>query len=549
VRLILALIASLLISPASAQVKQSGYVTPGHAVMWTTNGVIQDGGTAVNGFLTSLGVVAQGPGICQNSGSPAAGGYNQLCLSVTTTGGGFTWYNYNGATGVPSMTINGTSYPFPFTLPSGGVEGPSSTTIGCGASWGNTVGTLLASACTGGNGVLTLDGAATNSQNTSKTAAQIYQAEYMGSINYDSTRGVMDIESGTSLTNANAFGAYVYDNVAAGSGTTANSGVGYYGNVVSAQTGAAIWGQNIALNDTTGKTGQKLIGTELDFTASAASTLISGLALEIQGSATLSTPPSGFQISVVPGASSNWGYGFVSNDGAAADAIYIGAEATSGDSVASQPINFAYFDSGGSEHALSLVVNGSGKLLFNNGQIAVLNANQTFSGINNFSSTVALTGQYFYQEANLAATYPTSSVNSIALGWNFSNGGGEGDFWDTDTGATDSFRWYQQTGSSAGTLLADLSTGGFNGVAVGATTPEAGHFTTLSTAGALTYGGVTLNNSVTGTGAMVLSTTPTIAGLTITGTLNVNGISGAGSASKYVCVDSSGNMLVQSGAC
>lgn len=36
---------------------------------------------------------------------------------------------------------------------------------------------------------------------------------------------------------------------------------------------------------------------------------------------------------------------------------------------------------------------------------------------------------------------------------------------------------------------------------------------------------------------------------TFTGTLNINAISGAGVASKYVCVDSSGNMLVQSGAC
>ena len=51
---------------------------------------------------------------------------------------------------------------------------------------------------------------------------------------------------------------------------------------------------------------------------------------------------------------------------------------------------------------------------------------------------------------------------------------------------------------------------------VGATTPGTGAFTTLSTTGALTYGGVTLSNSVTGTGSMVLSASPTLTG-TLTG--------------------------------
>ena len=44
-----------------AQVKQSGNVTPGHVAMWTTTGVIQDGGSATAGFLSSIGVVASGP--------------------------------------------------------------------------------------------------------------------------------------------------------------------------------------------------------------------------------------------------------------------------------------------------------------------------------------------------------------------------------------------------------------------------------------------------------------------------------------------------------
>jgi len=80
-----ALLAAILLwtAAASAQsVQQSGSVTPGHPVMWTTNGIIQDGGTAAIGFLTGLGVVASGPGICQESGA-VSGPYNRICLNTT----------------------------------------------------------------------------------------------------------------------------------------------------------------------------------------------------------------------------------------------------------------------------------------------------------------------------------------------------------------------------------------------------------------------------------------------------------------------------------
>ena len=139
---ILAFITALLCaSPAAATVMQSGNVTPGHVVMWTTTGVVQDGGTAAIPFLTSMGVVASGPGICQNSAA-ITGPYNQLCFAPTSTGGGFTWTAYNGATGVPSFTINGTIYPFPFS--NSGCVGPATTTLNDIVIWGNTAGTLCA---------------------------------------------------------------------------------------------------------------------------------------------------------------------------------------------------------------------------------------------------------------------------------------------------------------------------------------------------------------------------------------------------------------------
>lgn len=142
------------LSAAQAQtgtpVKQSGKVTPGHPVMWIADGVVGDGGTAVNGFLTSIGVLAQGPGICQQSG-PLTGPYNQICLGVTTTGGGtISLNNYGGATGGLNFSVNGVPYLVtPFTVPIGGTGDTSFTAnlpligngtspIGQGTRSGNT---------------------------------------------------------------------------------------------------------------------------------------------------------------------------------------------------------------------------------------------------------------------------------------------------------------------------------------------------------------------------------------------------------------------------
>jgi hypothetical protein len=152
-KILILILSSLLTWPAIAQtgtsVKQSGYVTPGHAAMWSTNGIIQDAGTAAQGFLTSLGVTGSGPAICQSSAQPSTS-YNQICLDATSAGGGFTFYNYGTTPSVPTMNINGTIYPFPFTNP-GGIVGPNSTTIGNVVTWANTSGTLVAA---GGGGAI-----------------------------------------------------------------------------------------------------------------------------------------------------------------------------------------------------------------------------------------------------------------------------------------------------------------------------------------------------------------------------------------------------------
>lgn len=117
-KLLQALLALLwLTATATAQttVRQSGTITPGHAVKWLSTGVIADAGTAASGALSSLGVTNNGgPGICVNS-APITSPYNQLCLSATTSAAAqISVQNFNGAsaTGI-NFVINGVTSGFP----------------------------------------------------------------------------------------------------------------------------------------------------------------------------------------------------------------------------------------------------------------------------------------------------------------------------------------------------------------------------------------------------------------------------------------------------
>jgi len=107
-------IALLLSTAAQAQtgnpVRQQGHVTPGHAVQWTTNGIIQDAGTPAQGTLTGIGVTTSGLGICQNSAAVTSA-YNSICLGATSSGASITMANVGGATG--GLTISAPSIILP----------------------------------------------------------------------------------------------------------------------------------------------------------------------------------------------------------------------------------------------------------------------------------------------------------------------------------------------------------------------------------------------------------------------------------------------------
>lgn len=103
-------IALALNGAVSAQVLQTGVVSPGHATSWATNGVVQDAGTAAAGSINTLGVTATGTPFCINDAlTTAPGGYHEFCLGANALGGGLISYNaYGGASSLPlQINING----------------------------------------------------------------------------------------------------------------------------------------------------------------------------------------------------------------------------------------------------------------------------------------------------------------------------------------------------------------------------------------------------------------------------------------------------------
>ena len=173
--------------------KQSGHITPGHMTMWVTNGVIGDGGTAAQGNLSSVGVTASGPAICQNSAVTTVA-YNQICLGVTSTSATLSVTNVGGATGgltlnVPSLTITG----FNGCLQASTAGVITSTGSPCGSGGGGNV-----TSVTNNDGTLTISpttGAVVASLNLGNantwTATQTF-----GTVNFT---GTIEI-SGTTVT-------------------------------------------------------------------------------------------------------------------------------------------------------------------------------------------------------------------------------------------------------------------------------------------------------------------------------------------------------------
>lgn len=118
------LLSLLLGATAHAQVKQSGSVTAGHLTGWTTSGVIQDGGTPSNPLITGgIGIFNANQTAIGINNAKNTGPYNQLGFGVNGTAGWIQLTPLGGAGNMPlnivapslNFIINGTTFPFPGT--------------------------------------------------------------------------------------------------------------------------------------------------------------------------------------------------------------------------------------------------------------------------------------------------------------------------------------------------------------------------------------------------------------------------------------------------
>jgi hypothetical protein len=135
-------------------VEQSGNVTPGHAVAWTTTGVVQDGGTPTSPNLTTIGIENNSLMAFGIANAPTNGAYDLLALGFNPATGNaaLTVTAFDGAPEVAfEVIVNGVTYPFP-GAGGGNVVGPGASTGGDVALWNGNTGALLKD---GGNAKVT----------------------------------------------------------------------------------------------------------------------------------------------------------------------------------------------------------------------------------------------------------------------------------------------------------------------------------------------------------------------------------------------------------
>ena len=132
---------------SNQNILQSGIVSPGHAAIWTTDGVVQDGGSPGNAAMTELAVVKNGGIAMAVDSGLGAGGSPYVEYSVGVTSAGTVTLGANSHNGAPAaslfININGVNYPFPGGSGSGNVVGPGSAVSGNFAAFNGTSGVLI----------------------------------------------------------------------------------------------------------------------------------------------------------------------------------------------------------------------------------------------------------------------------------------------------------------------------------------------------------------------------------------------------------------------
>lgn len=211
----------------------------------------------------------------------------------------------------------------------------------------------------------TADGQNVLFQNGTKSAYTIYgPAAPAGLFDYDNIRSVIDIESGTTVQNYNAYGAWIYDNVPSVvvGGNTYRVGVGLETYCVNVVAGATCFGLNPALTDTTDGTSLHSVastmgGGEVDLTTANSGSSATGLSFVLQGPQQ-PTGANAIKVGINNTTVAQWVNGFAIDDGAIASGgsgIVLGTNTTSASaSLSSDSVTFNITDTGSTEHHITL---------------------------------------------------------------------------------------------------------------------------------------------------------------------------------------------------
>jgi len=189
-------------------------------------------------------------------------------------------------------------------------------------------------------------------------------------ITYDAFRAVVRAQAGSTITATNA-GAFYVSNQNPVAGNNQNA-VAVFMAATGEVNNAHTWAFNSTVQDCLGYsicsvTGVALIGGEMDFTALSTGTTLQAFGL--LGSSLVQPEyaqgPTCGSLSVQSMGLAQWTHCFVSLDGVAINALYIGATEQSGTNIPSQTATWNYFDAGGVEQAYTMYVNAAGGFSFN----------------------------------------------------------------------------------------------------------------------------------------------------------------------------------------
>jgi hypothetical protein len=87
-------------------VDQTGTITPGHVAVWTTDGVIQDGGAAPEPAATSFAILSdQQTALTIQNNLISTGGFSQLSLGITEEAAILTVQNYGTESPLPLLFV------------------------------------------------------------------------------------------------------------------------------------------------------------------------------------------------------------------------------------------------------------------------------------------------------------------------------------------------------------------------------------------------------------------------------------------------------------